>query len=232
MNKLSLSVSALALVLLVTLPGCCKRKKRSDVDRRSNIEQNIDLFASADGHDAFLADDLDADSDNLRTYFDFDEEAEELVPNDEANFYRNFDLEDDKNDSQHYAWANETEDELKSLYFGFNKYGLTEDQKNIMASNVEQLKLIMADAGSDMTPVIVAEGHTCQEGAPAYNVSLSEKRAKGIADMLIEAGFEKDSIKVVGRGSEVPMVLEGKTVDGTREDRAPNRRVELKVIYT
>ena len=79
---------------------------------------------------------------------------------------------------------------------------------------------------------MVIEGHACQEGTPAYNVALSEKRAKIVADHFVAAGVPSSSIKVVGRGQECPAVINGKTVNGSREDRAPNRRVEVRVIYT
>jgi len=224
--------SLLALVILLGLPGCCGNKKKTvKQDNSSRIEENVDMFSSVDMDDSL--DDFDAEDDNIRTFFNFDDETEEFIPADENTMYSSFDTDVEDLDNQAYSWIDmQTDDELKPLYFAFNHYGLNEEQKNTVAYDIEQLKQLIADSGSDAQPTIVVEGHACQEGAPAYNIALSEKRAKTVADMLVDAGIDKDTIKVVGRGQEVPAVINGHIVDGSREQRAPNRRVELRVIYT
>jgi len=50
--------------------------------------------------------------------------------------------------------------------------------------------------------------------------------------MFVAAGIDRNVIKVIGRGQECPVMVKGKAVNGSREDRAPNRRVEVRVIYT
>ena len=61
---------------------------------------------------------------------------------------------------------------------------------------------------------------------------MSERRAKAVADLFVAAGVDRSVIKVVGRGQECPMIINGKVVNGNREEREPNRRVEVRVIYT
>lgn len=233
-GKLMKKVSLLAIALIVSLPGCGnKQKKTQEVNKKARVEKHVDMFSSVEMADVFEPDYLDEDGDDLRTFFDFDEEAEEFVPGEEGDLYRNFDIEGDLSDTQDYAWVDaQADDELKTLYFAFNHYGINEDQKKVVEHDVDQLKALLADADMDSQPVVVVEGHACQEGSPAYNLALSEKRAKNVADLLVAAGIDKETIKVVGRGQEVPAVINGKVVDGSREDRAPNRRVELRVIYT
>jgi len=228
-------ISLVALALLVGLPGCGnKQKKAQENNKKAQIEQQIDMFSSVEMDNAFAPDDFNEDPDsNLRTFFDFDDEIEEFVPSDDNDLYRNFDIEEDISANEEYSWIDaQSDDELKPLYFGFNKYGLTDNQKNTVTHDIEQVKQLIIDAGSDSQPIVVVEGHACQEGSPAYNLALSEKRAKNIVDLFVEAGIDKDLIKAVGRGQEMPVVMNGKVVDGSREDRAPNRRVEIHVIYT
>jgi outer membrane protein OmpA-like peptidoglycan-associated protein len=229
MKKMSL----LVLTLLVGLPGCGNKQKKAEENNKVNVEQHVDMFASVEENDTFSPDDLDEDYDNLRTFFDFDDEAEEFVASEDSDLYRNFDFEEDLSDSQQYSWVDaQSDDELKPVYFAFNSFELNKQQKEVLKQDIEQLKELIADAGNESHALIVAEGHTDQEGTPSYNLILSENRAKTVADLLVQAGIDSESIRVVGRGQDVPVVIDGKVVDGTRAERAPNRRVELRVIYT
>ena len=53
-----------------------------------------------------------------------------------------------------------------------------------------------------------------------------------MADVFVAAGVDRSAIKIVGRGQECPAMINGKAINGSREQRAPNRRVEVRVIYT
>lgn len=214
--------SLLALiVLLVGLPSC--RKDKEQKRTKPQTEQNADMFSSSDMDMYDNYEDEDFEDDDLRTLFDFDDEIEEFVAqNDDYDS-----SDDDSTDIQSIAWINaQDEDELKPLYFEFNKYALSDTQKQALNHDIEQVKQLIDEAGDGVKTTVIAEGYTCQEGTPEYNLALSENRAKTIADQLVAAGIDKDSIKVVGRGQENP-VVEGKT----RAERAPNRRVEVRVIY-
>jgi outer membrane protein OmpA-like peptidoglycan-associated protein len=221
-------VSLLALALLAGLPGCGCKKKQEAQNKKVKVEQHVDMFSPVDMNDVFAADDIDEEPGDLRTFFDFDEEEEGFVSQDN-DFY----AENDNDDEQTLLFVdNESDDELRTLHFGFNKYGLTPEQKRLVDNNIEQVKQLVADAGTQVEPVVVVEGHACQEGDHLYNLALSEKRAKYVADLFVEAGVDQSIIKVVGRGQEEPVIIDGKVVDGTREERAANRRVVTRVIYS
>lgn len=242
MKKMSL----LVLALVVVLPGCCGKKKQTaqsdrNTDRRY-IRTNVE-----DGNVYELPSGDDEDSEND----DEDEKIEDLDLNDVDFGDDDFDLdafikENSAVDSSAIAKENEpvdteeeafnwidaqTDDEFKKLYFSFNHYGIRADQKEAMEYDIEQVKQLIAEAGSSQ-PTVVVEGHTDQEGSPVYNIGLSEKRATSVADLFVAAGIDRSLIKVIGRGQECPVVINGKVVNGSREDRAPNRRVEVRVIYT
>jgi len=71
---------------------------------------------------------------------------------------------------------------------------------------------------------VVVEGHTCDLGAAEYNKTLSERRAKAVADYLVnEVGIDPDFVKSVGYGEDMPAYS-----NETEEGRAKNRRVQFK----
>jgi OOP family OmpA-OmpF porin len=60
----------------------------------------------------------------------------------------------------------------------------------------------------------------------AYNIRLSERRAKAVMKYLIkEAGVDSSNITAVGHGEADP-VADNKTAEG----RAKNRRVEVPIL--
>ena len=234
MKKLSL----LVLVLIVGLPGCGNRKKETARPVRQNAVETYmntedDVVENEDADAEYVVDYLNADSGDEDEDIDMDEfdladiddEDEEDTDEDEEEM--------DEDEVTTVTWIDaQTDDEFKKLYFSFNHYGIRADQKEAVSYDIEQVKQLVAESDSSAQPTIVIEGHACQEGTPAYNLALSEKRAKNVADLFVAAGVDRAAIKVVGRGQECPAEINGRVVNGSREDRAPNRRVEVRVIYT
>jgi len=72
---------------------------------------------------------------------------------------------------------------------------------------------------------IEIQAHTDNSGEAAYNLSLSEKRANSVRDYLIAKGVAANRMAVKGFGETQPIAD-----NSTRDGRATNRRVELKVI--
>ena len=67
------------------------------------------------------------------------------------------------------------------------------------------------------------EGHTDLIGSEAYNRELSARRAGAVKTWLVRSlGLPANRIHVRARGKSSPVVLEG-----SAEDQAPNRRVDL-----
>ena len=59
---------------------------------------------------------------------------------------------------------------------------------------------------------------------------LSEKRAKTLKDCAVAAGIPANKIKIVGRGSDIPEMINGKPCTGDKDQQGPNRRDEIQVI--
>ena len=68
-------------------------------------------------------------------------------------------------------------------------------------------------------------GHTDSDGSEEFNQSLSEGRAQSAVNYIIEKGIDESRLVAKGYGESEPMVE-----NDTEENKAKNRRVELKVI--
>lgn len=107
--------------------------------------------------------------------------------------------------------------EYSGLLFGLNDASI----KPSYYSELNDAKRIF-----DLNPglKIEVEGHTCNLGRSEYNKVLSEKRAKAVADYLVqEVGIDSGSVTWVGYGEDKPAYS-----NETEEGRAKNRRVQFK----
>jgi outer membrane protein OmpA-like peptidoglycan-associated protein len=68
-------------------------------------------------------------------------------------------------------------------------------------------------------------GHTDYIASDEYNMWLSDKRAKRVADYLISKGVSPDNITSIGFGKRSPIAD-----NSTEEGRALNRRVEIEIV--
>ncbi|MEN8258998.1 MAG: OmpA family protein [Pseudomonadota bacterium] len=69
------------------------------------------------------------------------------------------------------------------------------------------------------------QGHTDSVGSAAYNMGLSDRRAKAVRHYLIGHGISADRLTTKGFGLHVPIAS-----NSTAAGRAQNRRVELRVL--
>lgn len=68
-------------------------------------------------------------------------------------------------------------------------------------------------------------GHTDNTGSKAYNQTLSERRARSVADYLATQGVSSSRAFSEGRGFDQPIAS-----NATTSGRAQNRRVELYIL--
>jgi OOP family OmpA-OmpF porin len=107
---------------------------------------------------------------------------------------------------------------LRGVNFDFDKSEVRPDAAVILDEAVS----ILSGAPDDQVRV---EGHTCSMGPDAYNQGLSERRAASVRKYLVEHGIAASRLTSVGFGESRPIAT-----NDTREGRALNRRVELKVL--
>ena len=77
--------------------------------------------------------------------------------------------------------------------------------------------------GREVNAAII-EGHTDDSGDAAFNQQLSEKRAEAVKAEAVANGANPDKITTIGYGETRPIAD-----NSTREGRAKNRRVEIKI---
>lgn len=73
--------------------------------------------------------------------------------------------------------------------------------------------------------IIDIEGHTDSDGSDQYNLDLSARRARSVADYLSSQSVDPRRFKVTGIGEREP-IASNKTARG----KAQNRRVEIKIV--
>ncbi len=105
---------------------------------------------------------------------------------------------------------------LKTVYFDFDKYDLSESTRATLRQNADWLR---ANPGHS----IVIEGHCDERGSIEYNLALGERRANATREFLASLGAGDTDIRIVTYGEERP------AVQASNDSAwAKNRRAEFK----
>lgn len=100
------------------------------------------------------------------------------------------------------------------------------DKAEILPSDYGRIDVIaeaLRRLGTNVRFVI--EGHTAELNRPAEQQILSEQRALAMANELAKRGIDIGRIQTLGFGATVP-----KAPSDTEENKAKNRRVEIKIL--
>lgn len=101
------------------------------------------------------------------------------------------------------------------IYFGYDQYELDDKTTEIVKFYAQEMMAIPKQK-------VVLKGHTDERGTPEYNLALSEKRAKKVAQAFMLFGVAESRIDIISFGEEQPAVA------GNNENAwQKNRRVEL-----
>ena len=104
--------------------------------------------------------------------------------------------------------------------FPVNRAEVSDDAKKLIDEAIAQLK------AENKGVYFEVEGHTDSSGPEEYNHKLGEDRAMAVRNYLHDAhGIALNRIEVISYGESKP-VMDNKT----RENRAQNRRVVIKVL--
>ncbi|MEK9906035.1 MAG: OmpA family protein [Rhodospirillales bacterium] len=102
------------------------------------------------------------------------------------------------------------------IYFDFDKSDVTSDAQIVIDE--------AAAAVVKSSVKVLLTGHTDTSGSEKYNMALSERRTKSVAEKLKQAGVSDQQITPSSFGESKPAVA---TADGVKE--AKNRRVEIRL---
>ena len=87
---------------------------------------------------------------------------------------------------------------LKMIHFDYDQYAIREDAKPTLEGNAAWLKKFSSAK-------ILIEGHCDERGTAEYNLALGQKRADEAAKYLADLGIEKERIKTISYGKEMPL---------------------------
>jgi OmpA-OmpF porin, OOP family len=115
------------------------------------------------------------------------------------------------------AIAENTTLTLNNVFFDFDKWTLKKE-------SYPELNRVAKMMSEKPTIEIVIAGHTDDQGPDEYNLTLSKRRSKAVADYLTGKGVSAERVKSVFFGEEYPV-----DTNDTPEGRSKNRRVEFKI---
>lgn len=105
--------------------------------------------------------------------------------------------------------------QLATVYFDFDQDGISPEYRQALEKDAECIKSAPDTKGVYLT------GHTDPRGTEEYNIALSERRARAVADFLANLGIDPARMQVVPKGE-----TESSGVD--EESWQQDRRVDLE----
>lgn len=112
---------------------------------------------------------------------------------------------------------------IENLYYAFGDYKIDAAGRNIM----DKVFMVL---NSDPKLKIEISSHTDSRSSDAFNLTLSQKRAKEVVNYLIAKGIQKDRLRAIGYG-ETKLLNQCKNgVECAEEEHALNRRTEFKIV--
>lgn len=98
------------------------------------------------------------------------------------------------------------------------------DKTNIKPEAAAILDRLVAFMNENKGTRVHLSGHTDSIGTEKYNQGLSERRVKSVQNYLMKKGVDPNRVTGQGFGETKPLAD-----NKTREGRAKNRRVEVRV---
>lgn len=223
-------VVAFCLSLVLVFAGC--GKKDSDKTKKVAFASSESVKLADSSNDIPTVEYEDAkffEEDDIADFaFIDDEDTSKLNDKDSVELAANLaeELSSALESDEALAWEEDEESSVfKAVNFDLNGNNIRKDQKESVKANIEAAKELVEQGKS-----IVITGNTCEFGSASFNLSLSEKRAKTIKDEMVRSGVSESKIKVLGIGSESPVVVSDATDRAVRiKELAPNRRAEITI---
>ncbi len=106
---------------------------------------------------------------------------------------------------------------LQNVHFAF-------DSALLRPSALPELMQLVRFLKSHPRLQVLIAGYTDNRGRPAYNLTLSQQRAKAVFDFLVSKGIDPQRLQYKGYGDQNPVAA-----NDTPEGRAANRRTEIVI---
>lgn len=111
---------------------------------------------------------------------------------------------------------------INDVLFEFDSYALEKKYYPMLDSLIKTIK-------QEKVAKVLIEGHTDIFGSSTYNKVLAQKRAKSIADYLLNKGLSLNDYTVVSMGEDKPVAI-SKNQDGS--DNSNGRKYNRRVVLT
>ena len=96
------------------------------------------------------------------------------------------------------------------------------DSAELRPESINELERLVKFMGDVPFATALIEGHTDSKGSDAYNLKLSDRRAKAVYDYLSSRGVDPARVSSIGKGESAPIAD-----NATEVGRQENRRVML-----
>ena len=113
----------------------------------------------------------------------------------------------------------------KDDIYRMDKIYFERNSSYIKPESFEQLNKLLEIMRANPEMKIKVLGHTDYVATDSYNMWLSDKRAKRVADYLVENGIPAANVSWIGFGKRIPVAD-----NATDEGKALNRRVEIQIL--
>ncbi|HEX5060611.1 MAG TPA: OmpA family protein [Kofleriaceae bacterium] len=171
-----------------------------------NDPEDKDGFEDEDG-----CPDLDNDKDRIL-------DKDDKCPN-EPETYNGFEDEDGCPDRGRVVVTDTSIEILDMIYFEYDKAIIKKESYPILDAVAATLQ------GNPSISLIEIQGHTDERGNDAYNLDLSDRRAKAVKDYLVGKGVDEKRLTSQGYGETQPLIRES-----NEKAWAKNRRVAFLIL--
>ena len=159
---------------------------KDDIDKCPDEPEDFDGFEDEDG-----CPDPDTDKDRIP-------DKDDKCPN-EPETYNGFEDEDGCPDRGRVVVTDTSIEILDVIYFEYNKDIIKPASYPILDAVAATLK------GNPSISQIEIQGHTDERGDDAYNLDLSDRRAKSVLKYLVDKGVEASRLTSTGYGETQPL---------------------------
>ncbi|MDR0234376.1 MAG: peptidoglycan-associated lipoprotein Pal, partial [Zoogloeaceae bacterium] len=85
----------------------------------------------------------------------------------------------------------------RSIYFALDRYDVAEEYRDLVSAHARFL-------ASNRQFRIMIQGNTDERGSREYNLSLGQKRAEAVRQMMLLLGVRENQVEAVSLGKEKP----------------------------
>ncbi|RJP79455.1 MAG: hypothetical protein C4522_10100 [Desulfobacteraceae bacterium] len=113
-----------------------------------------------------------------------------------------------------------------NILISANGFYFASGEDEIQASNFALLNKLLGSINQFPNAKVVISGHTDATGTAELNMALSERRAKNVADFIVNVGkISPENVTFKGYGDTKPIAG-----NKTKEGRDQNRRIEVMIV--